>query len=394
MPFPLSIHAQEKQRARFGLVVLASSFLAAVALLAFLTEYSDPAIQIDALELKDGFTVDQIGQYGMRADRQARNFEQDAERRTDQATALRTQSSDSDAASAQLEQNARKSAFLAADQKDQIKQLISVGKDQVTRAVQYNAHARKLRKQAKGLMGSALGHLKQSEVDQKRYNINLNRYSKVVSKIHALEAVGDGVITRLHEAGLKLAAVASRYIQVSSAKPVNAKTLASVKKSLDAAQESVAKLTQEQVLADTDVQRAKLLMDKYQPLIEKADRLKYNSVQEYAAYANLKTRSAALESKAASIAQRAGNLKALLANSMSELKTLRAAYWHYKKRSQAEMNAANAAETKTEALRKAARAVEGISQTLQSKADSIRQLSQQGVHKALIQAEQKEMGSR
>ena len=93
MPFPLSIHAQEKHRARFGLVVLASSFLAAVALLAFLNEYSDPAIQIDALQLKDGFTVSQIGQYanpsnhnrapltfccryGMRADRQARNFEQ------------------------------------------------------------------------------------------------------------------------------------------------------------------------------------------------------------------------------------------------------------------------------------------------------------------------------
>jgi hypothetical protein len=76
MPFPLSIHAQEKQRARTGLVVLASSFLAAVALLAFLNEYSEPALQIDALELKDGFTVAQIGQYGMRADRQARNFEQ------------------------------------------------------------------------------------------------------------------------------------------------------------------------------------------------------------------------------------------------------------------------------------------------------------------------------
>ena len=63
MPFPLSIHAQEKHRACFGLVVLASSFLAAVALLAFLNEYSDPAIQIDALQLKDGFTVAQIGQY-------------------------------------------------------------------------------------------------------------------------------------------------------------------------------------------------------------------------------------------------------------------------------------------------------------------------------------------
>ena len=150
MPFPLSIHAQEKQRARTGLVVLASSFLFAVALLAFLNEYSEPAIQIDVLQLKDGFTVSQIGQYGMRADRQARNFEQgdvqcegrgltyaissyhvfsfisaDAERRTDQATALRTKSSDADAASAELEQNARKSAFLAADQKDQIKQLIS-----------------------------------------------------------------------------------------------------------------------------------------------------------------------------------------------------------------------------------------------------------------------------
>jgi hypothetical protein len=75
MPFPLSIHAQEKQRARTGLVVLASTFLAAVALLAFLNEYSEPALQIDALELKDGFTVAQIGQYGMRADRQARNFE-------------------------------------------------------------------------------------------------------------------------------------------------------------------------------------------------------------------------------------------------------------------------------------------------------------------------------
>ena len=88
------------------------------------------------------------------------------------------------------------------------------------------------------------------------------------------------------------------------------------------------------------------------------------------------------------------------------------------------MKAADAAETKTEALRKAARAVEQISSTLQSKADTIRQLSQQvikclkmpplascerlpvsrceicvlimvqGVHKALIQAEQKEMGSR
>jgi len=171
----------------------------------------------------------------------------DAERRTDQATALRTQSSDADAASAQLEQNARKTAFLAADQKDQIKQLISVGKDQVTRAVQYNAHARKLRLQAKSLMSNALSHLKQSETDGKRYNINLNRYSKVVSRIHRLEAVGDGVITRLHEAGLKLAAVASRYIQASSAKTKNPKTIASLKKSLDAAQEAVAKLTQEQV---------------------------------------------------------------------------------------------------------------------------------------------------
>jgi hypothetical protein len=79
------------------------------------------------------------------------------------------------------------------------------------------------------------------------------------------------------------------------------------------------------------------------------------------------------------------------------------------------MNAANAAEAKTEALRKAARSVEHISATLQSKADTIRQLSQQvrawrklvvcgvgaaalltmlqGVHKALIDAEQKEMGS-
>ncbi len=75
MPFPLSVHAQEKQRARTGLVVLASSFLFAVVLLAFLNEYSEPVIQIDALQLKDGFTVAQIGQYGMRADRQARNFE-------------------------------------------------------------------------------------------------------------------------------------------------------------------------------------------------------------------------------------------------------------------------------------------------------------------------------
>jgi hypothetical protein len=41
------------------------------------------------------------------------------------------------------------------------------------------------------------------------------------------------------------------------------------------------------------------------------------------------------------------------------------------------MNAANAAEAKTEALRKAARSVEHISATLQSKADTIRQLSQQ-----------------
>jgi hypothetical protein len=88
------------------------------------------------------------------------------------------------------------------------------------------------------------------------------------------------------------------------------------------------------------------------------------------------------------------------------------------------MNSANFAEAKTEALRKAARSVEQISATLQSKADTIRQLSQQvrwreceiervmharkcvaevvasveltmlqGVHKALIQAEQKEMGS-
>jgi len=394
MPFPLSVHAQEKQRARTGLVVLATSFLFAVALLAFLNEYSEPMLQIDALELKDGFTVSQIGQYGMRADRQARNFEQDAERRTDQATALRTKSSDADAASAELEQNARKSAFLAADQKDQIKQLISTGKDQVTRAVQYNAHARKLRLQAKSLMGNALEHLKTSEVDEKRYNINLDKYSKVVQRIHALEAVGDGVITKLHEAGLKLASVAQRYLVASSAKKPDAKAVAKLKQSLDAAQEAVAKLTQEQVLADTDVQKAKLLMDKYQPLIEKADRLKYDSVQEYAAYANLKSRSASLESKAASIAGRAENLKELLASSMSELKTLRAAYWHYKKRSQAEMKAADAAETKTEALRKAARAVEQISSTLQSKADTIRQLSQQGVHKALIQAEQKEMGSR
>ena len=44
---------------------------------------------------------------------------------------------------------------------------------------------------------------------------------------------------------------------------------------------------------------------------------------------------------------------------------------------QAEMNAANLAEAKTEALRKAARSVEQISATLQSKADTIRQLSQQ-----------------
>jgi hypothetical protein len=43
-----------------------------------------------------------------------------------------------------------------------------VGKDQVTRAVQYNAHARKLRLQAKALMNDALSHLKTSELDEKR----------------------------------------------------------------------------------------------------------------------------------------------------------------------------------------------------------------------------------
>ena len=182
MPFPLSIHAQEKQRARIGLVVLASTFLAAVALLAFLNEYSEPALQIDALELKDGFTVAQIGQYGMRADRQARNFELGElppalqpflaahshrafyylvgclflrcrpvpSLQTPSAALTKpqrcvhplplkyqpvvcivligstgTKSSDTDAASAQLEKNARQSAFLAADQKNQIKELIS-----------------------------------------------------------------------------------------------------------------------------------------------------------------------------------------------------------------------------------------------------------------------------
>jgi hypothetical protein len=63
--------------------------------------------------------------------------------------------------------------------------LACVGKDQVTRAVQYNAHARKLRLQAahphshwthscvtavqaKSLMSDALEHLKTSEVDDKR----------------------------------------------------------------------------------------------------------------------------------------------------------------------------------------------------------------------------------
>lgn len=192
-------------------------------------------------------------------------------------------------------------------------------------------------------MSNALSHLKTSELDEKRcvlkslmhpftglkpltnsyifsqhfvtsprYNINLDRYSKVVSKIHALEAVGDGVITRLphpsfsralfslhpppappdssslrlHEAGLKLAAVAQRYMmalpprsacpppqpplpiigpslrlmlnQASSAKKPNAQAVAKLKKSLDAAQEAVAQLTQEQVLADTDVQKVKL----------------------------------------------------------------------------------------------------------------------------------------
>jgi hypothetical protein len=100
------------------------------------------------------------------------------------------------------------------------------------------------------------------------------------------------VYLRLHEAGLKLADIAQRYMQVtdhkpsyilitihqplqaSSVKKPDAAAVAKLKQSPDAAQEAVAKLTQEQVLADTDVQKAKLLMDKYQPLIEKADRLK------------------------------------------------------------------------------------------------------------------------
>lgn len=154
----------------------------------------------------------------------------DAERRTDQATALRTKSSDADAASAQLEQNARKSAFLAADQKDQIKQIISMplqratctlflfvfvessavemmfraalcarphaicmrrqgpghprrsvqrsraqaasaGKMRFTHTMHHTSHHHHLTRelsQAKSLMSSALSHLKTSEVDEKR----------------------------------------------------------------------------------------------------------------------------------------------------------------------------------------------------------------------------------
>jgi hypothetical protein len=56
--------------------------------------------------------------------------------------------------------------------------------------------------------------------------------------------------------------------QASSAKKPNAQAVAKLKKSLDAAQEAVAQLTQEQVLADTDVQKVILRLQSSRSLVQ------------------------------------------------------------------------------------------------------------------------------
>jgi hypothetical protein len=334
------------------------------------------------------FTAAQVGRYGRRAERQARNFELDSERRYDQATSLAKLAKGQSRLSARMEKRARASAYLAADVKSRIAHLLAAGRDQVQRATQFQIKSDKLQKKAKFLLQEAAAAKHTSQRQDKEYHRLLNKYSKVVDKIRKLRKEGQVILDDIHAEGVKLARIATNY---QKAKRNHSAKLASIKHKLQVEQADIAKLAQRKTFADTDLDKAKLLMDKYQPVIRRADKEKFNSVQTYAKYTDLMRHSTALSEQSAALAERSASLQDLIKTTEKELKAKRKMYFHYKHRAQLEMHIAESAEDKKEHLRAASRKAKAIAARLEGKAMKVRTLAQKGVDKAIVEDERRQV---
>lgn len=368
-----------------ALASAAAALLACVAVIAFVSNGSGESTT--SLLSRTGvekpthhFSSAQVGRYGMRAERQARNFEKDSERRYDQATSLANAASRQSTLSAQMEKRSRGSAYLAADVKKRIAKLLAAGRDQVQRATQFQIKSDKLQKKAKKLMSLAVAQKRVSNREDKEYHRLLAKYEKVVDKIRKLHKKGQVILDSIHQAGVKLARIATNY---QKAKRQHSSKLASIKHRLDLQQKVIAKLAQKSTLADTDMDKAKLLMDKYQPTIRRADREKFNSVQHYAHYTHLMRHSEQLKTLSTKLNARSVSLQELIKATEKELKQKRKMFYHYKHRAQLEMHIAESAEDKKEHLRAASRKAKTIAAQLEGKAMKVRKLAQKGVDKAV-----------
>jgi len=389
---PLSHHASQAQRLRYALTGAAVACLALVACIAVLSANGlfpedQPISELNrsGVETNSGqFNVAQVGRYSMRAERQARNFELDSERRVQQATDLDGAARVQSKLSATEETRARHSAYLAADVKSRIQKLLSAGRDQVNRATKFAAKASKLKISAHKLLGQAKAAKQVSNAEDKTYHRLLNKYSVVVDKIHKLTEEGRDILDQVHEAGLKLADLATNY-QKAKKGGASAKKIKAIKKKLDVQKKDIAALAQKKVSADADLDKAKLLMDKNQPVITRADRAKYNSVQAYAKYTSLARHANKLSQISTKLQARAESLKELIGTTELTLKQKRKLFWHFKNRAKTEMSIAEKAEDKKEALRRAARRAKSIAGRLEGKAHKIRSLAMNGVNDAMDQ---------
>merc|ERR1719389_234144 len=359
-----------------ALLAASSVALVCAALVLLFAGDVDPSAQ----PIED-YSALRTGRYAMRAERQAHNYELDAERAISLATGYDASATEERRLSAEEEKRSRKSSYLASDARDRMNKVLQTGRQEVNEATGLKSKAGRLQDKADKLEKLGAIQKKSSHTNDKSYHSLMATYGKAVDRIQKDFAVGKAVYKAIDKLSLRLADLATKYTAAKKAGSTAKAT--QIKLQLSKARAKMAKLEAKKPAANARMRKAKSLAAKYRPVIEKADAAKKKSDLAYASYANLKQKADTLEKSSAGLLDRAAGLQALIRETEKDLKAKRRSFLHYKNRASTELAISVHAEDQEDSLRAAARKSRAKAGAFFSKAKRLRQLAQKGVQQVM-----------
>mmetsp|Transcript_12481 Transcript_12481/g.34311 ORF Transcript_12481/g.34311 Transcript_12481/m.34311 type:complete len:384 (-) Transcript_12481:201-1352(-) len=329
----------------------------------------------------------QVGLYSVRAEREARQYDEKAERQISFATENDNSATSERELSEKEEKRARESAYLAADIKAQVDKLLESGRDQVNQATKIKAKASNLQAEGNELLKISKKAKEEAESLKDKYYAGMDKYSKAVSKIDDASAKAQSVLDQLNAQSLVLAQIATQYNSVTKdGKDPNTPAALALKAQLQKAQVDLAAVEAGKDKAFEASAAASKLADENQPIVIQAEKDKRASDMAFQKFARATGEADQLQNRADALLKRADDIDTLVDDTQEDLEKKRKEFEHYKNRAQTEMAISLQAEDKEAVLRKKAEAERASAAKDSDKARALRALAIKGVNNVMEQA--------